>query len=148
MEQRRHRAQREFPLKAQRYINKNRSKSNQHRQPALLCQLLTDLRPDKLHAAQLHIVATSFPQQTQNITAQLGLADVASGRETHQNIVRCAEVLNDGFWVSRFRQIGAHLRQIDGLRISNLDERAAGEVDTVVEPAHTERDKRHEQKHT
>ena len=55
------------------------------------------------------------------------------------------EVLNDRLREPCHREIAAHLNQIRTLRVAHLDERATGEIDTVVEPAHTNGDQRNEQ---
>ena len=134
----------EAPLEAHPQVQHDADRGDEQRKRAVLDELLADLRTDELHAAQLcaaRLAAQSLDHFLRKIGARLVRLEV----HADQHVARGAEVLYFGLVP------GAIERAADGidvrrLLVAHLDQRAAGELDRVVEAAVQEKEHRQQER--
>lgn len=146
-------ADRELPLEAEHDVRSDAHEREQQRQAARAEQLLADLRADELDAAQCDVVVLGV-QRLEHMRADLRRVLAAGRRQPDQDRGRGTEVLHDGAFVPRFSQIMADLVEFDALRVRDLHQHAAGEVDAEVQTTEDNQqdgsdrqDRRHHQAH-
>ena len=134
----------ELPLEPEHHVQEDGAQRDEHREAALLGQLLADLRAHELDPAQidLRIPGTECVERT---VAQLRPIHVVSRGDSDDHVVRGPEMLDDGALETRSVQRGAYRLQLDGTRIAHLDQRAAGEIDSELEAPDCERHDRDDQ---
>ena len=135
-------AEGEAVLEAQRHVDQDQRQRVQHRQPAVVAQLLAHLRPHVLDPMQPH--AGQRTQRRQRPVAQRALL-AAVRLQAHQHIAGGAEVLHHGALEAAGGERGARRLQLHRLGPADLDQGAALEVDAEVQPLHRERARRQQQ---
>ncbi len=132
MDQGRDGTHREFELKAKADVEHHQPQRQQHGQSALLSQLITHLRTDKLGPAQLDTVAGRTAQDLQHVAA----VGVQIGRKADQDIAICAEADHLGSRIASRFQRTANGIEISGITVLDLHQRAAGKVQPPLQLVH------------
>ena len=131
MKQRHHCANGELQLKAHGYVKHHGCQRHQHAQAALVSQLLTDGRPNKLRAAQGNTLTGSARQHLENFVTQgriLFGVKVLLRRHTHQNIALRAKILHHMATEARSIQLSANVAGLYRFFIDHFHQRAAGKI--------------------
>ena len=141
MEKRGDRTQRKFPLEAEGHISKDQQQREQHRKPALLAQILTHLGPDELDPTQRYI-RVGGTEHVHHRFAKRCTVELLVRAQANERVARSAEVLH-----LRILEAGATQRitygaEIGGFGVTDLDQRATGEIDAEIEAAHAQRQQR------
>ncbi len=131
MDQRHNGADAELPLKAESQVDHDAGQRHQHAEAALVAQLFTDLRAHELNALdRRRVVAADLLQGLGYLMTQLRIF----ARHTHQQVGGRTKALHDGFVIAGLDQLVAHQGHVGRLLVGQLDERTAGEIQTVVQP--------------
>ena len=139
-------AEREAVFEAKPDVDEDCDQRVEHGQPAVLGQLLADLRADEIDSPHVDICFSrrSF-QQSDDLGADLGLVLLFVRDQPDQNLVGAAEVLHDSVAETAGLESAANRLQLDRLRITDLDDAAAGKIDTDIQLQRRQADHRAEQ---
>ena len=120
---------RKLHLKAQGHVQQDAADGQQHAQAALIAQLLTNLRPDKLDSLDDDLAAFGAFDHVCHLITQVRVI----ARQTDQHIGGGAEVLHDRIVPAVFTQGQTNLFQISGFAVVELNQRTAGEVQPQIQ---------------
>ena len=136
-----------LPLEADGEVDHDAHDHHGQRLDPVCGQLLPDLRPHKLRAAQLHFRVCGLEGHHHLVTL-LGRTHTLLGRQADHHIARIAEVLHLHVLEPHVRHLGADFLQVCSLRITHLHHGAARELDRQVQTPREQEEhgqgKRHE----
>ena len=136
----------ELPLEAHPQITDDTHRHQQQRQLAVVDQVLSDLRADEFHAAHFH-AAVLLAQGGQHLVAELGTGEHLLGRHLYQHVIAGTEILHHRIRQARLGKLRAHLGKVGGLGVMHFHHRAAGKIDTEIQPLGGEKKDREQKRH-
>ncbi len=145
MHQRRDRAERKAILETKGDVDQDRDQRVEHRETAVLGQLLADLRADEIDPAHVDVGFARRLEQADDLRTELGAILLGIGHQPDQHLAGAAEMLHDRVGEAAGREGCADRLELDRLRVADLDDAAAGKIDPEVETPGGETDDRHEQ---
>jgi hypothetical protein len=116
--QRDHRAERKFNLKAEGDIEHHQPQRGKHGDPAVVSQLFTNLRSDKLDPAQLNAHLGRRPKLIDHQRALLIRVTVG---QAHQHILVSTKADHHGTLVTFLIQNRAYRTQIGAIAVGDLN---------------------------